>query len=31
VPRADWNGDFVRQFERENLTMKLAGFLDQVR
>ena len=29
--RARWNGDFVRQFERKNLTVKLAGFLNQVR
>ena len=27
----DWNGEFVRQFERKNLTAKLAEFLDQVR
>jgi glycosyltransferase involved in cell wall biosynthesis len=29
--RPDWNGDFVRQFERKNLTVKLAAYLDQVR
>lgn len=27
----DWNGEYVRQFERKNLTAKLAGFLDQAR
>ena len=31
VPRSDWNEDFVRQFERKNLTVKLAAYLDQVR
>lgn len=31
VERPRWNGDFVRQFERKNLTLKLAGFLNQVR
>ena len=29
--RSDWDGEFVRQFERENLTAKLAAYLDQVR
>lgn len=27
----DWNGEFVRQFERKNLTSRLAEFLDHVR
>lgn len=26
----DWNADYVRRFERRNLTLELAGFLDQV-
>lgn len=29
--RPDWNGDFVRQFERKNLTVKLASFLRDIR
>lgn len=29
--RPDWNEEFVRQFERKNLTRRLAGFLDQIR
>ena len=29
--RPDWNEDFVRQFERKNLTMKLASFLRDIR
>lgn len=29
--RPRWNGEFVRQFERKNLTLKLAEFLDRVR
>jgi hypothetical protein len=27
----DWNGEFVRQFERKNLTSRLAEFLHQAR
>lgn len=27
----DWNAGYVRRFERRNLTLELAGFLDQVR
>ncbi len=30
-PRSDWNSEFVRQFERKNLTAKLAAYLDRVR
>ncbi len=31
APHPDWNGEFVRQFERKNLTEKLAAYLDRVR
>ena len=31
APHPDWNGEFVRQFERKNLTAKLAAYLDRVR
>jgi glycosyltransferase involved in cell wall biosynthesis len=31
APRPDWDEDFVRQFERKNLTMKLASFLRDIR
>lgn len=30
-PNGDWNPDYVRRFERRNLTLDLAGFLDQIR
>ena len=30
APRPDWDEDFVRQFERKNLTMKLASFLREI-
>lgn len=30
-PACDWNGEFVRRFERKNLTAKLAEFFNQVR
>ena len=30
APSCDWNGEFVRQFERRNLTAKLAEFLARI-
>ena len=27
----EWNSGYVRGFERKNLTLELAGFLDEIR